>query len=40
MADFLAAGLTGLTETFVRQELDADVIEEIVYRLLSGRCRK
>ena len=35
-AVFLAAGMTRLTEEFVRKNLDADMIEDIAYTLLRG----
>lgn len=38
--EFLCAGITRMTELFVRQERDARAIERIMYGLLRGDCKK
>ena len=38
-AVFIAAGMTRLTEEYVRKNLDVRVMEEITYDLLCGKCR-
>ena len=40
MAEFLSAGLTRLTESFVRKGLDESTMEEIVHDLLCGECKR
>ena len=38
-AIFIAAGMTRLTEIYVRQDLDAQLLEDITYNLLCGNYR-